>query len=121
MEKPGLKEQTKRKNKFMIKEYLCGCGHGKATHTFKGMEDRGFIVHILGEGNCCRQLCTEQEAPTNFRLESWKKTLTEMCTVNGQSISVYTLTNQRSYNRHPDGTWSRLKKAESINSIGDEW
>ncbi len=84
---------------------MCGCGHGVATHTFKDME--GLRVHILGEGNCCRVIATGDMIPTNFRMEVWthysgteheKTFLTEVCDVNGHTITKYTLTDQRGYN-----------------------
>jgi hypothetical protein len=108
---------------------MCGCGHGIATHPFEGLE--GLRVHVLGEGSCCRTIATGSMIPKNFRMEVWthhvgteyeKTFLTEVCEVNKQTITKYTLTDQRGYNYDSKfGIWSHPKSRESINSIGDEW
>lgn len=105
---------------------MCGCGHGIATHPFEGME--GLIVHVLGYGTCCREIAKAEMIPTNFRHEVWynqyseQSNLVEVCTVNGQCITVYTLKNQRGFNYDEEfGVWSHPKSRESINSLGDEW
>jgi len=111
-----------------MKELLCGCGHGEATHPFEGLE--GLRLHVLGEGNCARKLAIGNLVPTNFRFEVWTTLagtphestfLTEVCDVNGQTITAYTLKHQRMYSQHEDGSWSLLKSEESTISIGEEW
>lgn len=111
------------------KKPMCGCGYGIATHPFPGLE--GLRVHVLGEGSCCRTQATGDLIPTNFRMEVWthhagteheKTFLTEVCDVNGITITKYTLTDQRGYNYDEEfGFWSVPKNRESVNSIGDEW
>lgn len=108
---------------------MCGCGHGKATHTFKDME--GLRVHVLGEGSCCRTIATGSMIPKNFHMEVWtnnvgteheKTFLTEVCNVDKKTITKYTLTDQRGYNYDEDfKIWSHPKSRGSVNSIGDEW
>lgn len=88
---------------------LCGCGHGIPTHG---------KLHELSVGTCCRRLATGDEIPTNFRVDNGM----EVCDVNGHTITVYTLKNQRLYAKHRDtGLWTRLKSDESTISIGEEW
>jgi hypothetical protein len=108
---------------------LCGCGYGVATHPCQDME--GLVLHVLGEGSCCRMIATGDLIPTNFRMEVWTSYegtehentfLTEVCTVNNQTVTKYTLTDQRGYNYNKEfGIWSLPKSRESTNSIGDNW
>ena len=72
------------------------------------------------------KLATGNLVPTNFRMEVWTHHagtkhettfLTEVCDVNGYTITKYTLTDQRGYNQNEDGSWSLPKSEESINSI----
>lgn len=110
-------------------EIMCGCGYGVATHSFDGMD--GLRLHILGHGTCCRMIAEGDLIPTDFRMELWTSyegtihehtSLMEVCSVNGQTITTYTLTDQRSYHFHEESNvWSLPKSKESINSIGDEW
>lgn len=106
-----------------MKQILCGCGHGTPTHPFEGLD--GLRVHVVGEGSCCRKIATGDLIPTNFRLELWKHQngksgIVEVCTVNGYTITEWTLKNQRGYdNAH--GVWTLPKSEDSINSIGDNW
>lgn len=94
---------------------FCGCGYGVASHPYKDLE--GLRVHELGVGSCCRNIATGSFIPTNFRIIDG----VEVCDVNGYTITKYTLTNQRSYNKHEEGVWSVPKIEESIISIGEEW
>ena len=111
------------------KKPMCGCGYEEPTHKFKEME--GLRVHVLGEGNCCRTVATGNMIPKNFRMEVWTSNagtehehtfLTEVCELNGQTVTKYTLTDQRGYCYDEDfGIWSHPKNRDSVNSIGDNW
>lgn len=88
-----------------IDDDSCGCGYG------------GPGVHELGVGSCCRKWATGSLIPTNFR----KEKDTWYCTVNGYSITTYTLTGQRLYSLHPkSGRWSLPKDESSVNSLYTE-
>lgn len=95
----------------MENKLTCGCGYGKGTN------------HILGEGNCCRKEATGKLLPRNFRNERLipdiHKEPIEVCDVKDNTISVYTLKNQRNYSYHGNGRWSLPKSEDSINSL--EW
>lgn len=82
----------------------CGCGGDK-------------FPHIISEGGCYRKVATGSLIPTNFRVEDG----VAVCTVNGNTITEFTLFNQRLYHNHPDGSWTLPKSEESIISIGDNW
>src|SRR5438105_2517646 len=109
-----------------MNKIMCGCGHGIPAYSYKDLE--GLRVHILGEGTCCRKIATGSLVPENFRMEVWttlagteheKTFLTEVCDVNGITITKFTLTNQRGYNLNEEtGLWSLPKSEESVNSIG---
>ena len=93
----------------MIKLCSCGCGYG--------------AYHTLGEGECFRKEATGNLIPTNFRKEKWFdswKEAYDVCDVNGHSITVWTLINQRGYSER-DGIWSLPKTEDSIISIGENW
>lgn len=108
---------------------MCGCGYGIATHPFR--ELKGLRVHVLGEGSCCRMIAQGNLVPKNFRLEVWTHNigtehettfLTEVCDVDGITITKYTLTDQRNYSYSEEfDVWTLPKSRESINSIGDNW
>lgn len=108
---------------------MCGCGYETPTHKYKDMD--GLRVHELGEGGCCRMIASGDLEPTNFRMEVWsshigtkheKTFLTEVCDVNGITITKYTLTDQRGYSYNEElGVWTLPKDKSSINSIGDNW
>lgn len=83
----------------------CGCGGGKGK------------IHPLGQDGCLRKLATGDLVPKNFRTENGIK----VCTVNGYTITEYTLLHQRTYHKHEDGNWSLPKSEDSIISIGEEW
>lgn len=92
--------------------YVCGCGYGDGPQ------------HPLGEGNCCRKLATGSLIPTNFRKDYPYEGAPEkfdMCDVNGYSITVYTLKNQRMYRQYSDGNWSLPKDESSTNSLTGDW
>jgi hypothetical protein len=103
----------------MSKVTFCGCGYGVATHPFEDME--GLRVHELGEGTCCRMITTGSLIPTDFRMQVYNDRIEEVCTVNGQTITTWTLRNQRLYTKHDNGVWSLPKNKESTNSLPDEW
>jgi len=69
--------------------------------------------HILGEGKCFRKLATGNLIPKNFR----KVNGIEMCDVNDDTITVYTLKQQRMYSQYETGEWSLLKDESSTNSL----
>jgi hypothetical protein len=92
-----------------MKEYKCSCGYGNGKN------------HTLSEGNCARQLATGSLIPTNFRKErlipNIHKKPIEVCDVNGYTISVWTLKNQRMYAQKPDGAWTLPKNKKSTHSL----
>ena len=100
---------------------MCGCGYGIATHPSEGLD--GLRLHLLGAGDCCRTIATGNLIPKNFRMVPWSDdTTTEVCEVNSQTITTYTLLYQRMYNYDDKSkTWSCLKIPDSINSIGNDW
>lgn len=71
----------------------------------------------LGANHCYRMEATGELIPKDFR-EDWNTTV---CTVNGYTITKYTLINQRLYHLHENGVWSLPKDKSSTISIGDEW
>jgi hypothetical protein len=91
----------------MEETLYCSCGHGSGPN------------HILSEGNCCRKKATGNLIPTNFRKEKWFdwKEPYDVCDVNGYSITVFTLKQQRGYSQHSNGDWSLPKSEESITSL----
>lgn len=93
---------------------LCGCGYGIPKLPYQNKE---LVLHILGSGSCCRKLAKGNLKPTNFRKENG----IDVCDVNGYTITVFTLINQRIYAQHENGEWSLPKDEESINTIGDNW
>jgi len=82
----------------------CGCGYGPD--------------HPLSEGKCYRKLATEDLIPINFRQKKNRfNKYIDVCDVNGQTITVYTLKHQRMYAQNKDGTWTLPKDESSLNSL----
>ena len=106
---------------------FCGCGHGTASHPFKGLS--GLRVHQLSTGNCCRRIAIKSEIPSNFRWVSEtslkgtrheKNTLIQYCDISNQTVSVWTLKNQRGYSYdRKNRIWTLPKLKSSINSLPD--
>jgi len=95
---------------------LCGCGYGTPTHHYKNSEKPK--LHELGKNGCCRKKAEGNLIPTNFREENDS----QVCDVNGYTITTYTLFNQRLYSYHKDNdVWSLPKNEESTNSLPDNF
>lgn len=72
------------------------------------------IGHLVGLGHCSRKITPQNLIPTNFRVENGMK----VCTVNGYTITEYTLFQQRGYSREENDVWTMPKNEESLN-LGD--
>jgi len=104
------------------KNTFCGCGHGKATHTYGDLE--GLRVHILSEGSCCRMEAVGEDAPVRFYESDFHGNggMVKMVDTGRETMTEYTFLNQRMYSYHKEtGIWSLPKNRGSINSIGDNW
>lgn len=87
----------------MNKEFCsCGCG----------LDPK----HELGTKECFRKIAVGNLIPVNFRYRG----MIDICTVNGATITVFTLKQQRGYSKHESGRWSLPKDESSINSLPDE-
>jgi hypothetical protein len=85
----------------MSNKSTCSCGGGDG------------VDHPLGEGRCLRKIVPQHLLPTNFRKENG----IDVCTVNGYTITEYTLRFQRLYAQDTDGVWSMPKDEETTISI----
>jgi len=88
----------------------CSCGGDSHPH------------HILGKNGCYRKKATGKLIPTNFRKEKIiSHEPIDVCDVNGYTITVFTLKNQRLYSQHSNGEWSLPKDESSTISLVGEW
>lgn len=84
----------------------CSCGGGEGN------------IHPLGEGGCLRYHVTDlEEIPYNRRKVDIQGTPNFVWDIGDTWVTEYTLLNQRMYAQHPDGSWSRPKSKDSINSL----
>ena len=77
----------------------CYCG---------GMKDQ----HHVGDSGCFREEVKVKPRKVSGSEDRW--------VIDGISITGYTLREQRLYQEHPDGLWSRPKGGVSENSLPDE-
>ena len=87
----------------MEKEKFCSCGCNLGAY------------HLLGAKECYRKEAIDKLIPTDFR----KENNVEVCTVNGYTITVYTLYNQRLYSFENNVCWSLPKDENTTISIGE--
>ena len=68
--------------------------------------------HVLGEEGCFREKVLVRPRRISGEEDRWF--------VDNQTITGFTLRQQRGYHLHDDGHWSRPKDHESTNSLPDE-
>ena len=86
---------------------ICSCGGGART------------PHDIGINGCARYRVTKtNELPTKFRIDERGFLV---CDVGNNTITDYTLRQQRGYSEHKCGNWSCPKSKDSINSLTGDW
>lgn len=96
----------------MKNKLLCSCGFGGGG---------GGSNHTISENGCCRKEAFGNLIPTNFRKErlfqSWPEDGFNVCDIDGETITMTTLIQQRGYHSHDNDRWSLPKDEESIDSL----
>lgn len=86
---------------------LCHCGGGART------------PHSVGVDKCFRYHVTDHsELPRNFRIDDRGFLILDVGT---NTITDYTLKQQRGYSEDKCGNWTRPKSKDSVNSLQGDW
>lgn len=88
----------------MNNRVICHCGGQRGPHE-------------VSTGGCFRKIAPPHLIPTDFRVENGM----DVCTVNGTTISTFTLYQQRLYGSIGGSVWTMPKDESSVISIGENW